>query len=420
MSKQVKPFDSKRESTAMHNALFDVILPAVSSAAWKVICLFVRQTDGWNRASDQLSIRDIMSGTGIRSNNTVIKALAELCSHPLGHIVHFSQTNKMQPRSYWLNYDLSIKWEPHPDLRKRAKGGAENAPPQSGKGGAENAPPLGAENAPPAGAENAPHVRKEIKTIESHVDKTPAHCARVASALALAHSLKPTPAPRQLSDVGAGAASSPKAATSTPPAPSKTVGKVKQPKKPEAEDDQQGRPWTDPFYDTFAAKHFTRYRLKYIANKDRDFPALKRLAAGLGAELSLLRWEQACEHYFKSPAKPKHTISNLCYLFPTFFEAPQDRYGVPNYAAALELEQSTPIIEVSNGAIVSITNGSNGKHPTFDRQPQLSESDRAAAQLATLRLAMGQAAADIVGTLQPETLLLEPQPATIGQPDSAK
>lgn len=75
----VKPFiDDDREYTRIHNFMFDVLMPALSPTAFKILALIVRKTKGWRLESEQLSYLDIMKGTGIKSATTVSAGLKEL------------------------------------------------------------------------------------------------------------------------------------------------------------------------------------------------------------------------------------------------------------------------------------------------------------------------------------------------------
>ena len=69
------------------NAVFDVIMPRLSSAAFKVLCVIIRQTWGWVADSDgdgrkrkrwdTISYSQLLAKTGLRSYESVARALRE-------------------------------------------------------------------------------------------------------------------------------------------------------------------------------------------------------------------------------------------------------------------------------------------------------------------------------------------------------
>jgi len=84
--KMTKPFDAGGWFP-INNAVFDVIMPRISYAGWKVLCVAIRQTWGWvadpgsdtkqRRQSDQISYSQFKEKAGIGSYATVAKALRE-------------------------------------------------------------------------------------------------------------------------------------------------------------------------------------------------------------------------------------------------------------------------------------------------------------------------------------------------------
>ena len=81
---KIYPFAEQGNWTSVHNQAFDTIMPRISANAWKVLCLIIRQTEGFaksdgsRRKSYGLSYSDIQEGTGIRSHTTIAAALSEL------------------------------------------------------------------------------------------------------------------------------------------------------------------------------------------------------------------------------------------------------------------------------------------------------------------------------------------------------
>jgi hypothetical protein len=78
-SNVIYPFaDPNIKYTMMDNYLFDHIMPVVKPNAWKILCLIIRKTRGWHKATDQISFSQIKAGTGISSDETVNNALKQL------------------------------------------------------------------------------------------------------------------------------------------------------------------------------------------------------------------------------------------------------------------------------------------------------------------------------------------------------
>jgi hypothetical protein len=71
-------FAEQGHFTAVHNLTFRVVMPQISSSAWKVLCFLISETVGYNRRSEFISYNDIKAGTGLRSSATIAKALGEL------------------------------------------------------------------------------------------------------------------------------------------------------------------------------------------------------------------------------------------------------------------------------------------------------------------------------------------------------
>lgn len=60
------------------NSVVDEYLSKMSGNAWKCYVLIVRKTRGWQKTHDSLSISQIQKATGIKSEETVEKAINEL------------------------------------------------------------------------------------------------------------------------------------------------------------------------------------------------------------------------------------------------------------------------------------------------------------------------------------------------------
>jgi phage replication O-like protein O len=105
----VKPFD--RGFFAIHNAVFDVMMPDLSPNAFKVLCVAIRQTMGWNRQADTISFSQFREKAGIASQSTVNRAIQENLEK--GYLIrakvgHHTGTNK-PIYSYKLNTDLELE-----------------------------------------------------------------------------------------------------------------------------------------------------------------------------------------------------------------------------------------------------------------------------------------------------------------------
>jgi phage replication O-like protein O len=102
----IKPFADQGNFTAIHNYVFDVIMPSLPPNAWKVLCFVIRKTHGWQKRSDHLSYSQIVEGTGIKSPATISAALKELVSRKF---VLTTSSDKWEATSYSLNTTLKIE-----------------------------------------------------------------------------------------------------------------------------------------------------------------------------------------------------------------------------------------------------------------------------------------------------------------------
>ena len=105
-TKIYEPFKkSEKEFTLVNNFLFDHIMPNVKPNAWKVLCLILRKTRGWNKLADRISFSQIKQGTGISSDGTVSNALKELIQE--GYITALKSDEQWVATTYALNEDYS-------------------------------------------------------------------------------------------------------------------------------------------------------------------------------------------------------------------------------------------------------------------------------------------------------------------------
>jgi phage replication O-like protein O len=105
----VHPFAEQGKFTAVHNSVFDVIMPSLPPNAFKVLCFVIRKTVGWQKESDQLAYSQIAKGTGIKSPATLSTAIEVLVSRK--YILSTSDS-KWEATSYRLNTDLEIEVTP--------------------------------------------------------------------------------------------------------------------------------------------------------------------------------------------------------------------------------------------------------------------------------------------------------------------
>lgn len=104
--KTVKPFDRQGHFTVIDNVILDHIMPNVKPNAWKVLCFIIRKTEGWHKDEDQLSITQIMDGTGIKNRNTVSKAITEL--EGKNYILVHRPNDQKTPNTYSLNRGFEL------------------------------------------------------------------------------------------------------------------------------------------------------------------------------------------------------------------------------------------------------------------------------------------------------------------------
>lgn len=57
---------------------FDCVLPSLSPAAQLVLLRIYRQTVGWKRPSDRISLSQFRRLTGYKKNDTILSAIGEL------------------------------------------------------------------------------------------------------------------------------------------------------------------------------------------------------------------------------------------------------------------------------------------------------------------------------------------------------
>lgn len=75
---KVKPFQQQSRYTTMDNFIIDHVMPKISGSAWKVLTVIIRKTIGWHKECDEVSFRQLLGLTGIKSFTTLTNALKEL------------------------------------------------------------------------------------------------------------------------------------------------------------------------------------------------------------------------------------------------------------------------------------------------------------------------------------------------------
>jgi hypothetical protein len=77
------PFKQDSHFTKTPNVCFDHLMPLLSGSAFKLLMHLIRKTEGWGKASDEMSYEQIRKETGIKSNSTVASSLRELLALPV-------------------------------------------------------------------------------------------------------------------------------------------------------------------------------------------------------------------------------------------------------------------------------------------------------------------------------------------------
>lgn len=121
----IKPFGQQGHYTAVHDAVFDVVMPMCPPNAFKVLMFVVRKTVGWQKHADSLSYSQIREGCGIASDSTVRSALKWLTHHDHRLLNAHSGRDHLGKReiaTYSLNTDYEI-----PAPATESKGGTTKA-----------------------------------------------------------------------------------------------------------------------------------------------------------------------------------------------------------------------------------------------------------------------------------------------------
>lgn len=120
----IKPFTRQDGYTIFDNTILDYIMPSVSGNAWKVLCLIIRKTRGWQKESDEISFSQIRDGSGIKTNHTVARAVDEL--EQAGYIIVTRGAGDWDTNTYALNLDYELDTSP-PSAKNALDASAKNA-----------------------------------------------------------------------------------------------------------------------------------------------------------------------------------------------------------------------------------------------------------------------------------------------------
>jgi len=115
---EIRPFEVPW--TLFHNYVLDEIMPALSPNGWKILCVAIRQTLGWQgsgpgdrREWDTISYSQFMEKSGIRGRATVSRAIKECLNagYLLRKQVGADVRSNKPLFAYALNTDYTIEIE---------------------------------------------------------------------------------------------------------------------------------------------------------------------------------------------------------------------------------------------------------------------------------------------------------------------
>ncbi|WP_039084768.1 replication protein, partial [Gallibacterium anatis] len=86
------------------NAIIDNFLAKLSGNAFKCYALIARQTTGWQKQSDKISVAQFMSKCGIKDRKTAMKCLEEL--EEINLIITFKKCGEITEFSLNLNPEI--------------------------------------------------------------------------------------------------------------------------------------------------------------------------------------------------------------------------------------------------------------------------------------------------------------------------
>lgn len=130
--KNLRPFAEQGHYTAIHDPVFDEVMPRCPGNVFKVLMFVIRKTRGWGKDSDRLSVGEIQDGTGIGSENTARVALAWLLDQRMIQRVDGYSARDQRPYAYALNPHYEVTVADNDTPRKNRGRGTANiavAPP---------------------------------------------------------------------------------------------------------------------------------------------------------------------------------------------------------------------------------------------------------------------------------------------------
>lgn len=118
--KRIKPF-AKPGYTMVNNAILDHIMPQLSGSGWKILCVAIRQTIGWEdeesptgrKLTDRISYSQFQEKSGIKGRSTVSRAIKECLGKQ--YLKRHPSTDHQQSFDYSLNRDFEMEIETGPE-----------------------------------------------------------------------------------------------------------------------------------------------------------------------------------------------------------------------------------------------------------------------------------------------------------------
>lgn len=140
---KARVFEGHKCTTGIHNALLDVVMPELSATTWKILCVLIRQTTGWDRKEQGASYTSLMNGTGIKSKATIAACLDELKSYRY-QLIAIQPGRQHEESRYAVNRDVEIDWIP----QNFAYSSGSKDEPLRQSSGSKNEPNYGSKNEP--------------------------------------------------------------------------------------------------------------------------------------------------------------------------------------------------------------------------------------------------------------------------------
>lgn len=337
--RKAKVFNSHGCTTAIHNALIDQVMPGISGNAWKLLCLIVRQTDGWNRAEVGLSYRDLIAGMGVSSRGTVAAAVEEL--KPFG-LLKIAPGGKWEETRYSLDLGAIVDWQPvnfnGSPVTKIGTGDSEASGTEIGTG--DEALPVTKIGTDSPVTKIVP-VPEIVTAPVTEIGTAPVPKIGTPPVTKIVPSYRKESNIEFIGKQSLADATAP-ASDSTPNSSENLSGGKPRKAPRSAKPKPAGIPCAE--YEKFAGAFLTHYGTPY-GSKQADFvqlARLKRTCEQTSWALTDERLRKAIENYFGSDLSG-HTLADMCARFSTFYRGRVDRYG--------------KFVNGANGATNGATNG---------------------------------------------------------------